>query len=178
MNAFIANFGGESQNEIDPNAVYLDTCAGSTVTNKIEGCIGQLRKMDAIIKDWENRESRVHGVGDYLMLTETGCTLTIKDVIYKSTATGTFLSYVKLMATGRFRIVFEDDWIEFRLKETNQLVMTARKVSANIMKLDLKPHPSTLNPEYFVGKVTICPTVPIEFLYRFWHNKLSHPSFG
>ena len=176
--AFIANFGGESHNEIDPNGVYIDTCAGSTVTNKIEDCIGELRKMDAIIKDWENRESRVHGVGEYMMLTETGCTLTIKDVIYKSTTTGTFISYAKLMATGKFRIIGEDDWIEFRYKETNQLIMTARKVSANIMKLGIKPHPSTLRQEVIVGKVTISPTAPTEFMYRFWHNKLGHSSFG
>ena len=177
VSAFLMNVG-ESENRIDPKGIYIDTCAEVAVTNTLEGSIGEVRQMNAIINDWEGRPSRIHGVGNYRYLTETGSSIMIKDVVYKSTACATFLSYGKIMATGKFKVAGEDDWLEFRSKETNQVVMTARMVSAKIMKLELQPHPDTLRSEVRVCKVTIDPSVPNEFMYRFWHNQLGHPSFG
>ena len=82
MKTFVMNLAGASNDQINPNDVYIDTCTGCTITRKIDGCVGELHRMDATVKDWEGRPSQVHGVGTYKMITETGCSITFKDVIY------------------------------------------------------------------------------------------------
>ena len=172
--AFTMAVCGPDADELDSDAWYLDTCAGVSVTNSTDGLIGKLHKMDAQILDFENRPSKVQGVGRFELISETGIVLELSDVVYKSTASASYLSYGKLASTGKFKMVGENDWLKLYSKVTGNLVMTAKRQSSNLYKLELKPCP----PSGRLCSVTISPHVPTEYLYRYWHCVLCHTSFG
>lgn len=172
VGAIIANSNAE-ENELNPDKWYLDTCAAVNITNSAIGCT-QLIKQEAIIKDWENKESRVQGVGKYTLLTENGDTLKLENVLYKSSAAASFLSWPKLDRTGKFKIVGEDGYLKIYSKSTNKLIMTGKLVDSNLYELEIKPN---------VENVRLCPIlikqhVPTELMLKYWHVVLGHCSFN
>lgn len=179
---------GSEPSELDPLEWYLDSCAGVSVANSVRGLVGMLCKMEARLLDYENRESRVQGVGTYHLVTETGAEIKLTNVIYKASSAASYLSLGQLMKTKLFRLAGEDDWLELYSKATGKLVLRAiRMANSNTYKIQLKAHPDTIDrssaietdgDDMRVAAIRISPTVPVELKYRYWHCVLCHCSFG
>ena len=176
MSPIIVNVNAASQYNLDPSKVYIDTAAGGSVTNSMSGCTAMF-KSDAVVRSWNNREDKIHGVGTFCYVTETGCELKIDNMIYKENAAATFLSWGKMDRTGLFRMEGEGGQIKVFSKRTGALVFTAKLTGMNLYECDFKPNPKRVETVQ-VSKVTISPTVPVELQYRYWHDTLGHASFG
>lgn len=171
VNVILCNVN-ESYSELDPNGWYIDDGAANVVTNSPAGAL-ELIKHDASIRDWENRITQIDGVGKYKFTTENGHNLIIDNVLYKKTAAANFLSYSKLDRMNIFRRENEDGIQKIFCKQTGELVMTATLQPHGLYQLQITP-----NTDALVNSIRISNTVPIEYKYRYWHNKLGHGSFG
>ena len=170
IGAFIMNFG--EQDDLDQDKLYLDTCAGVCAMNHKRGCTKMVEHR-AQVAGWDGHVSTINGIGEYSFITEEDVVLHLKDVVYKATAAASYISWGKLDATGRFRLSGQNGILQIHEIATDRLVCTATRVRMNIYELNFRPYHQVI-----VARVTIKPTVPTEFLYRFWHRKLSHISFG
>ena len=159
--------------ELDPNAEYLDCGAASCVFNTPTGAV-ELVRQEAIVRDWENRESTVQGVGTFKYRTETGFELTFKDALYKCTAGASFISYSKLAKTKLFYMEGDDETIRFYLKATRELVFTGNLVRNGLYKLSFK----AVAPDTRVCAVRISQSAPAEIRIKYWHRLLGHTNFG
>ena len=171
INVILANVN-ESRSELDPNAWYMDDGAASMVTNSPAGAI-QLFQHDAQIRDWENRISTIDGVGTYKLQSENGHQFVIDNVLYKRTAAASFFAYNKIDRMNKFKRVHDNGVQEIYHKESGDLVMLATIEPHGLYRLNIRAV-----TDVTINVVRISEKIPIEFKYRYWHNKLGHGSFG
>ena len=168
----VANISAEEEG-LDPDGWYIDTAAAIVVTNSLVGCTKMVNQ-EAKLRDWENRESSVQGIGTYELITENGQSLTLDNVVYKSTAAVNFLSWAKLDRTGLFRLAGENGVIQVFSKSTGELVFTGHLVKPNLYKLQLKPKERQVT----VDAVMIRQSIPLEVRLKYWHIVLGHCNYS
>lgn len=135
IGAIITNLNNE--NDLDPNALYLDNGAAENVFNNTTATT-EIIHQNAIVKDWNGHEVMANGVGTFLYESETGYQFNFKNAIYAPNAQASFISYAKIDRTGLFRLSGQDSKIYITHRESGELAATGVLQSNNLYKLNLK----------------------------------------